>query len=179
VVLAGPFSVAAILLLAGALSKLWRPAGAVRALRLLGLPAGSTLVRAGSLVEAGVASAALISGGRPEAAAVALSYLCFAGVVGAALAGDRHLADCGCFGAGEAPPSAIHLVLNLSLAAVGLAATVDPVGPARDVLARTPMSGAPFVAFVALAAWFAYLAISALARLEAVADVAGSGRPVR
>ena len=119
---------AAVLLVAAGATKLSRPAGGSAA--LLGFPdpgrGGGGLIGA---LEAAAGVAALLVGG-PAVWAVGLLYAAFALVVlRAVLAGAD---SCGCFGRLDAPPSLIHVVGNLVLAAVsfGAAGAASPPIPA-------------------------------------------------
>jgi hypothetical protein len=53
-------------------------------------------------------------------------------------------------------------VLDLLAAALAGAAAVWPVGGLPEVIAEQSALGVPFLAMVALATWFAYLALSVL-----------------
>ncbi len=84
-------------------------------------PACACVVRAGALAEAALGAVALAFPRPATGALVALSYLCFFGVVG--LVARRRggpLATCGCFGRPDTPPTVLHLVLDLVLAAAAV-----------------------------------------------------------
>lgn len=160
---AGPFIACAALLGAGGALKVRRPAPTARALAAMGLPGSPTLVRAGAALEATLAAGAVVWASRPLALAVALSYLGFAGFVLAALRRDVPLSSCGCFGVQDTPPTAAHVVLNLAAAGVALAVAVHPSGAGlADIGAMdgSLLVRALFVALIAVAAWFAYVALT-------------------
>jgi hypothetical protein len=163
--LAGPFIASAALLGAGGALKVHRPATTARALRAMGLPGSPALVRAGAAVEVGVAVSALAWASRPFALAVAGSYLAFAGFVLAALRRDVPLSSCGCFGVQDTPPTPGHVILNLAAAAVALAVAAHPGGAAlADIghLGGSLVERVLFVVLTAVAAWFAYIALTLL-----------------
>ena len=63
-------------------------------------------------------SARSLVGGPVFAALVAVSYLAFAGFVVVALRSGAPISSCGCFGKVDTPPSLVHVVIDLVLAAV-------------------------------------------------------------
>lgn len=168
--LVGPFIVTAALLAGGGGAKLARPAPTARALREMGVPASPTAVRIGAGAELAIAASALVDGAPPFAALVAASYLGFAAFVLAALRRGVPLSSCGCFGVQEAPPTAVHLALNLAAAAT---AGVVALGLADGggLRAITTMDGsllvqAAFVVATGAATWFAYTALTLLPRVR-------------
>lgn len=168
--LAGPFLVTVALLLAGGALKVVRPAFTARAMREMGLPASPAAVRAGALVELAVAAGALVGGGRPFAALIAASYAGFAAFVAAALRRGAPLSSCGCFGADDTPPTAVHLVLNLAAAAVAGAVALTGAG-AGGLTELSTLDGSlllrvAFVASTATVAWLAYVALAVLPKVR-------------
>ena len=171
---AGPFAIAAALLVAGGLLKTARPADTATALRQSGLPATPGLVRAGGLVEAGLGVAALVRGDRVTAVLVAVSYAAFAGFVALALRRGTPLASCGCFGKEDSPPTRLHVALTAAAAAAAVAVAVRPgVGLAAVVRAQ-PLGGVPFLLLLCCGVAFAYLALTSVPRLLVL--VHGGGR---
>jgi hypothetical protein len=169
-VLAGPFIAAAALLgLAGA-GKLRRPAPTGAALRALGLPGGPLLVRAGAAVEVVVAAGAVTTGNRLAAALVAASYLGFTVFVLAAMRRNVPLSSCGCFGRPDTPPSPAHVAVNLTFAAVAASVAGAPVGGLARILDGQPMLGIPFLALTAVSVALAYLSLTLLPALLALAS---------
>ena len=151
-VLAGPFLAAAALLVLAGAAKVLDPSSTVRALRSLGLPHGRLLVRAGAAVEAGVGVAALTTGGRPAALAVAASYLLFTAVVVRGLVRGGVLASCGCFGKADTPPTRTHVAVTAGFAVVAL--LVQPPAPGALTL--------PLLVAAAAVAVTAYLVLAVL-----------------
>ena len=167
---AGPFAIAAALLVAGGLLKTARPADTATALRQSGLPATPGLVRAGGLVEAGLGVAALVRGDRVTAVLVAVSYAAFAGFVALALRRGTPLASCGCFGKEDSPPTRLHVALT---AAAAVAVAVRPgVGLAAVVRAQ-PLGGVPFLLLLCCGVAFAYLALTSVPRLLVLVHAGG------
>jgi hypothetical protein len=125
-VVTAPFLAAAVLLGFAGAAKIVRPGDTARALRLAGLPASRTWVRAGALGEAAVACAALAVPGPVTGALVAGSYAAFTGFVVVALRRRWPLSSCGCFGKPDTPPTRSHAALNAgaSLCAVWWSASV-------------------------------------------------------
>jgi hypothetical protein len=147
-----------VLVVAGA-SKLAAPdqvAPTLAALRLAG-PArpgrvrGVGAARLVGAVEVALGIAALVLGGVALALGVAAAYLAFAVVV--VLARRRGLGSCGCFGAHSAPPSWVHVAVNVGSAAVAVVAALLDGGPvpAADGLAELGGAGVVVAGLVLLA----------------------------
>jgi len=160
--LAGPFLAAAALLVVAGAAKVLDPAPLVRALRSVGLRLSAGAVRAGAVVEAGVGVAAVLTGARPAALLVALSYAAFTGFVLLALARGGVLASCGCFGKQDVPPTRTHAAVTGALAVVAAAVAVRPLGDLPGVLAATPGAGVPLLLATAALAAVLYLALALL-----------------
>ena len=153
------WAVCLVLVVAGA-SKLSAPTQVAGTLASLGLarPAargrvrGTGAARVVGTVEVALGLGALAVGGPVLAVGVALAYLGFAVVV--VLARRRGLESCGCFGARSAPPSWVHVGVNVVSAAVAfVAAGLDggPV-PAADGLEELGGTGVVVAALVLLVA---------------------------
>ncbi len=145
-------------MVAGA-AKLSRPAD------LLGFRTAAPLVRLAGASEAAIGVAALALGGL-FAWAVGLLYASFAVIVlRATRSGAR---SCGCFGRLDAPPSWVHVVGNLSLAAACLAAAATgataeaPVAALAAAFAEQPATAAALVVEIAVLAGLALAALTAL-----------------
>jgi Methylamine utilisation protein MauE len=165
---AGPFTIAAALLVAGGLLKAARPDDTATALRLSGLPVGSLVVRVGGVAEAGIGTVALVAGDRISAVLVAASYLAFASFIAVALVRDTPLATCGCFGREDSPPSRLHVVLTASAAASAVAVAVQPGVGLATAMRTQPLAGVPYVMLVVCGVAFAYLALTSVPRLLAL-----------
>jgi hypothetical protein len=120
-VLTDPFAVAAVVMVVAGVAKLRAPAIAVRALREIGLPAGSALVRGVAGLEVGLGVWCLLEPGAFRAIALACCYAAFAAL---ALMLARRRAACGCFGEGDVPASGFQALISAVLAAVCAAAAL-------------------------------------------------------
>ena len=172
---AGPFAIAATLLLVGGLAKAWRPTDTAHALRGLGAPIPRLAVRLAGLVEAAIGLWALALGDRTSAILVALSYLAFSVFVVVALARHAPIASCGCFGRLDTPPSTLHVILDLGALLAAVAVAFEPgVGLSR-VLRDQPLAGGPFLLLVITGTFVAFVAMTLLPRVIAVATRADVG----
>jgi len=79
------------------------------------------------------------------------------------------LATCGCFGRPDTPPTALHLFVDLVLAAAAaaVAAGAPSQGTLVTQLAHQPWAGLPLLFVSAVGLWLTALALSALAALTA------------
>ena len=161
-----------LLVVAGA-AKLIRPADGFAGLG--GSRTRPVVVRLIGAMEAAAGTAALFAGG-PAAWIVGLLYAAFALVV---LRSFMAGADsCGCFGRLDAPPSLIHVVGNLTLAAVSFAAAgaASPPAPAiAQALGESPATGVALAAVIALVAGLVLVSFTALPEALA-ARSSGGGR---
>ena len=151
---------AALLLLVAGVAKLIRPADGFAG--LVGLRTRPAAVRLIGAIEAAAGTAALLAGG-PAAWIVGLMYAAFALVVlRAVLAGAD---SCGCFGRLDAPPSPIHVVGNLTLAAMSFAAAgaaSPPVSAVVQAVGASPATGVALAAVIALLAGLVLVSFTAL-----------------
>ena len=153
---------AALLLVVAGAAKLIRPSDGFAG--LVGFRAGSLLVRLLGTVEVTAGAAVLWLGGPVAATVVGLLYCGFALVVGRALLAGAE--SCGCFGRLDPPPSRVHVVANLALAASSFAAaagTDKPAIPAiTQALVDSPAVGAALAVEVVVLAGLALVAFTAL-----------------
>jgi hypothetical protein len=116
----GPFLVVTLVLVVSGVAKVVAPASSAA---MLSAVAGRTVPgwvgRTVGVVEIALGGVAL-AGWRPSVVAVGAAYLVFALV--AELARRREVPSCGCFGGAEAPPSRLHVVLDVASAAVAFGA---------------------------------------------------------
>ena len=160
--LAGPFAAMAVLLAAGGVAKLTRPAGTARALAAASLPHQVWAVRIGAAAEVLVGVGALAVGGVLGPLLVAGAYLVFVAFLLRSMQRARGAGSCGCFGADEAPPSRIHVGFDILAAAVAAAAAVTGWPGVGPVIADQPGAGLPFVVFAGVTAFLGYLILTAL-----------------
>lgn len=144
------FWVVSLVMVAAGASKLVDPSATADTLRALSVPGGAVAARLVGAAEVVVGVAALSVGGPVVAAAVAVLYAAFAGVV--VLARRQGLPSCGCFGARSAPPSPVHVVVNVASAAVAAVAVVRDPRPVADALSGEGVTGLVTAAFVVLVA---------------------------
>jgi hypothetical protein len=165
--LVGPLHAAALVVLAAGAAKAARPAATATAMRLIDLPGSRAAVRAVAAGEVAVAVLVLggVDGGRAPAAALASLHLAFAAVAAALRARS---AACGCFGQ-AAPVTVTHLVANLAVAGVALAAAASGDVPSLGAAAgATPAAGIPYVLLVVTLAAAEITALTALADVQTV-----------
>lgn len=167
-VAAGPFAIAAALLVLAGAPKVLRPRATVNALRAAGIPAPGVLVRAAAFAEVAIGVDALVRGSRPSAVLVACSYALFTGFVVIALHRSTPLASCGCFGRDDTPPSWLHVGIDLAAVVTAVVVALDPGAGVPDVIRDQPLAGVPFLVLVACGTFLAYEALTALPRLLAL-----------
>jgi hypothetical protein len=182
--LIGPYLVACALLMVAGVAKAIRPDDTARALAVV-VPIRARhlrwIIRVGSIIEATLGMVALLAPRTMTAGLVAVSYLVFAGAVAYARSEGGAIASCGCFGTPDTPATMLHVVINGGLAvSAGVVALAGPTGSIASVLSAQPIHGVPLVAASALCGWLTYLAITAMARLDAARRLVGiSFRPPR
>jgi hypothetical protein len=182
--LIGPYLVACALLVVAGVAKAIRPDDTARALAVV-VPVTAQhlrlIIRGGSTIEAALGMVALLVPRTVTAGLVAVSYLVFAGAVAYARSKGGAIASCGCFGTPDTPATMLHVVINGGLAAsAAVVALAGPTGSIASVLSAQPLHGIPLVAASALCGWLAFLAITAMARLDAARRLLGiSFRPPR
>jgi hypothetical protein len=165
-VLAGPYVAAATLLLVSGALKVRRPAatsgvlarrGPRRLVPILGL--AEVLVGLGALTVDGPVFPLLAAG----------LYLGFSAFVALALASDEQVSDCGCFGAAEAPPTVLHLLLNIGAAATCGAVGLGSGGTLGRAVEAQPLLGVPFLLLTGTCVALVYSVLTVLPRSRAVA----------
>ena len=154
-----PFLLAAVVLCLAGLAKLWSPAPAARAARVVGLPGGALAVRALAVVEVAVGIAAVVSPGRLGAAGCAVLYAFFA-ATGVRLVRQR--AGCGCFGEGDGPTSPLQVMLSGCFALVALASVAFVPHGLAWMLDRSVSQGAVMTLALAGSAYGVVVAYTAL-----------------
>lgn len=152
-----PYLAAVALLGLAGVSKLARPNDTARALRLAGLPASRTLVRAGAAGEVAVAVAAFAVPGAFTGGLVAACYAAFTAFVAVALRRHWPISSCGCFGKPDTPPTRSHAALNAgaTVCAVWWAASA-PSNPIH-ALARQNWHGSALTLETAVVALLAFV----------------------
>jgi hypothetical protein len=160
--LAGPFTIAAVVLLAAGARKLLDPAPTRGALREMGLPWRGPVVPVLATAEVATGVVALAVGTWWTAAALAAWYAAFAVFVAVALRRETPLSSCGCLGSPDTPPSVAHLGLDVVFAATAVAVAVAPYGALDAVLADQAWWGIPFLLWVGIGVYVSYLLLAVL-----------------
>jgi hypothetical protein len=174
----------AVLVVAGG-AKAVRPTDTAKALNQavpgIRLARTALLVRVAAALECAFGVVGIVLPWPPIAATVALSYLAFAGFVLAAYRRGGPLSTCGCFGTPDTPPSMVHVVINVGLAASAVVvAAAGRGGSLLSALSGQPWGGIPLAVVSAVCAWLIVLAMSPLARLGAarrLVAATGGGTP--
>jgi uncharacterized membrane protein YphA (DoxX/SURF4 family) len=154
---------AALLLISGG-TKLVDPDPTTGAMRAAGLPASRWVTAALGLWEIFAGSLALTFGGTVGGSALFVTYAGFAGFIGYALKNRLPIQSCGCFGRVDTPPSAAHVGVNLIAALSGLWLVFAGGGDLVTTLADQPLSGVPYVGFIAAGVYGLYLLLAELPR---------------
>lgn len=162
--LSAPALVASMLLALAGAQKLLNPIMTMGALRGLGLPSSSLVVRLGSVAELAVGIAAIAVGGRLPWALATASYAAFALFVLAALRRGAMIGTCGCFGREDTPPHVVHVGLNLALMAVCGAATWASLGSITQAAVDHPGDGVLVVCGSVIALVFTYATMVVIPR---------------
>lgn len=155
-VLTAPLAIAALVLVVAGVAKLRAPAPAARALRELGLPAGSPAIRVFAGVEVALGVWALVSPAGATGIALACCYAVFAAL---ALLLATHRAACGCFGEDDFPASTFQALVSGVLAVACAAAAI---WPPHAVLDRPAGQVAVLALGIAACAYAAVLAYTLL-----------------
>ena len=158
-----PLLVASTLLVIAGAPKVVDPANTVGALRSVGLRAPATAVRLLGAIEALLGAATMLTGARPLAALVSLSYAGFSAFLVVALRKGGAVSSCGCVGRADTPPTRSHLTVTAVLALASAAAAVS----GADGLATTGWSATNLTAvgFALLGSWLVWLVFTALPHL--------------
>jgi hypothetical protein len=159
--LTAPFAVTAVVLCAAGLTKLRSPAGAARAVMVVGLPARSWAVRAFAVGEVALGAWSLV---RPAPLAAGSVACLYAGFCLLSLVLARRRASCGCFGDGDAPASLMQSLLSAALAAVAVGAAIAPVHGIGWMLGTAPGQAGVLMIGIAASAYAVVVAYTQLPR---------------
>jgi hypothetical protein len=166
---AGPFAIAAVLLVLGGAAKTLRPDDTARALSEAGVRMPSMGVRIVAIAEVAIGGYAIVVGDRASAVLVALSYAAFTVFVVVALARRLPISTCGCFGRTDTPPSLVHVGIDLGAVVAAAVVAVDPGVGLLDVVNDQPVAGVPYVLLVATGVLCALVAMTTLPKTLALA----------
>ena len=157
----GPLAVMAIVLVVSGVFKIADPRSSEDMLRSLRLAATTAAARALGAAEICLGVATFLVAGRLLAVALAGAYLVFA----TASLRLRRMApgrSCGCFGSRSAPPSALHVAVDLGGCAAGVAAAAAGAPGALEGWWRLPYAGVPEAIAIAVAAWLVVVVMTTL-----------------
>jgi methylamine utilization protein MauE len=178
--LASPFFAAAGLLVVSGAAKLRHPEPAGRALASLGLPSGRRTVGTIGVVEIAVGVWCLFAPGTASAASLGLLYATFAVFLAFQLRTGLPAASCGCLGSHDAPPSLVHVALNVAAAATAALVAKVPLAGVVAFSASLSTRGVSFLLGTALIGYLAYLVAAFLPKSFWSYDrPSGPERPVR
>ena len=153
--------VAAGLLVVAGVAKVRHPQGAQRVIEFLGFPLDIRGVQLLGAAEACLGVAAIVSGVRWVAVAVAIAFGCFALTATWLLFSRADLPSCGCLGSLDTPLSLVHVVLSLlGVGAAGAAALATTPVRLDEYLASLPLLGVPFLITVSAGVAAAALAMA-------------------
>jgi hypothetical protein len=150
----GLLAVGALLLAGAGAAKVAKPRNTALAMGL-----APSVIRAGAAAELMVGLGALVSAAPVTAILVGASYVGFAIYVGGSLLRHAPLSTCACFGEDDTPATALHVIVDLTLAGgAGLAAA-----------GRPEALGFPAILVAGVTAYLCFLALTALPRTLAAA----------
>jgi len=132
------------------------------ALRVAGLFHGRGVVYALAVAEIAAGVVSLLSGGFVGGWAIAVLYFGFGGFVVLALRRHFPISSCGCFGKTDTPPSLLHVALNATGVGGGLWAALTRSPSIISVVGDQPLAGLPYLGFLAVGTYAAYLMLTAL-----------------
>lgn len=158
-----------VVLVAAGFAKVRDPAPTIGALVAASVRVPRSAVLGLGTLEIAAGLAVLVAGGVLAGAATAALYGSFALFVGVALQRNLPVQSCGCFGRGDTPPSALHVVVNLAAAAGTVAFTATGAPSLVDTLRDQPLAGLPYAGFVGIGAFALYLMFTELPRIMRLA----------
>src|SRR3954452_4443855 len=158
-----PLLIASALLAVAGAPKTLDPTNTVGALRSVGLRVPPFTVRLFGAVETALGIATLVTGARPLAVLVALSYAGFSAFILVALSKGGVVSSCGCVGRADTPPTRAHLAVTAGLALTSLLAAVA----GADGLSTIDWTVTTLTAlmFAVLGGWLVWLVFTALPQL--------------
>ena len=158
----GAYAAAAGLLAAAGGLKVVKPKNTALALQAIGLPHARLVVRVGAAVELVIGIGAIVAGGAVYAGLLALSYAGFAVFVAVAMRKGTPVSSCGCFGEADAPPTLLHIVLNLAAASLATAAVFDPAPSLTAILDDPSWTLLPLALLTVTGAYLSFVIMAVL-----------------
>src|SRR3954451_2274983 len=120
-----PLLIASALLAVAGAPKTLDPTNTIGALRSVGLRVPPVTVRLFGAVETALGIATLVTGARPLAVLVAVSYAGFSAFILVALSKGGAVSSCGCVGRADTPPTRSHVGVTAGLAVACAAAALS------------------------------------------------------
>lgn len=151
----------ALLSLAG-VQKIADPEPTSGALRATGLPGSRTVVFGLGLTELLIGIAGIALRSPLPALAASAFYSGFALFVVNALVRKLPIRSCGCLGATETPPSAVHVVVNVIAAATLLTGVFAPIDVISGLAAMGTGDAVAFVVFTGVSVYLLYGVLTVL-----------------
>jgi hypothetical protein len=159
---AAPFFVAAGLLAVAGFAKLRDPAPLARTVAAVGLPQGRLVARALGGCEVCVGVLALTYPRPSTALALASMYASFAAFLAYLIARKIPVSSCGCLGQRDAPPTLLHVVLNLGAVGTAVAVALLPIRGFVTYVFELSYIAVPFLLGCAAAGYLLYLIVAYL-----------------
>jgi hypothetical protein len=152
--LGGVVAAAALLAVAAGVAKARSPGSAVRAMRAIGWPTSSALVRTGAVLEATLGVVVLVVGSWAPVVVLAASYAGFTCFNAAAIRADS-IAPCGCFGDGSAQTGWRHVWFDAACAVALVIAAATGTPSALQMVRTSAAYGIATVVVAGVGAWLA------------------------
>lgn len=152
--------IAAVLLIMSGGAKIVDAGPTRGALRAAHLPSSKVVVRVLAVTEVLVGAASLTFDHPGPVLALGVLYVGFAGFVGWSMRRGLPIQSCGCFGKTDTPPTAAHVVVNLTLAAAAFLSARRP--PLLDRLFESPIETGGVLAFALIGVYLTYLLLTEL-----------------
>ena len=156
----------ALLALAG-VYKIADPTSTSGALRAIGLPGSTQLVRLLGATEIGVGVIGIGWGGPIASAAAGILYGGFLVFVIEALRRKLPISSCGCLGATETPPTLAHVLVNIVAVSVLVVGTLYPIGTLGGVPQLDAPTAVAFILFTAAAVYLLQAVLTTLPMRQA------------
>lgn len=159
-----PAAIFAALLVATGWAKVLRPADTAAAVRQLGWPVPTSLVRALAFGEMSIGVWVMVTMSPWALATQALLYGMFGVWTMWALRSDTPLATCGCLGRDDTPPSAGHVAVNL----LGVSVSAAAIGTGAAWVSAGALGDVAVTLVIVVGTWMAWSVLGDGARIRAL-----------